>query len=87
MFATKNSKESRWVPWELGVSDGYKSSNNVAIFPGVDSAHDTEWSEQEYLGVYDRIVWGKMKGLEKPLWMVWNQESNTAAPLRKWLSR
>lgn len=86
LLATKNSKESRWVPWELGLSDGFKGSRNTAIFPGVETRYETQWAEQEYLGVYDRIVWGDLEGYEDRLWMVWNQESNTATPLRIWLN-
>ncbi|MBF0374705.1 MAG: toll/interleukin-1 receptor domain-containing protein [Alphaproteobacteria bacterium] len=87
MLATNNSKESRWVPWELGISDGYKKPLNVAIFPGVDKAVDTKWTEQEYLGIYDRIVWGNLADYPRPLWMVYNHYRNTAIPLRDWLTK
>lgn len=85
LFATPNSKNSRWVPWELGLADGYKNARNTAIFPASEERTNTEWTKQEYLGVYDRIVWGDLEGYEKPLWIVWNQEKNTASPLRRWL--
>lgn len=26
LFASKNIKDSKWVPWELGLSDGYKNA-------------------------------------------------------------
>lgn len=87
LLASSNSKDSRWVPWELGLADGYKLPQNVAIFPSVDSVNDTSWTEQEYLGVYDRIVWGKHTDYQEEIWMVLNQESNTATELAIWLSR
>lgn len=87
LFATKNSKDSKWVPWELGVSDGYKRPSNVAVFPGVDAVWETSWTEQEYLGIYDRIIWGDLNPYPQPLWMVLNQEDNTAIPLSDWLRR
>lgn len=31
LLTSKNSKESRWVPWELGVADGYKDLGNIAV--------------------------------------------------------
>lgn len=87
MFASENSKDSRWIPWELGLADGHKGSSNVSLFPAVETAYETEWTEREYLGVYSRIVWGELEGHSKPLWMVWNQIENTAETLTSWISR
>lgn len=75
------------MPWELGISDGYKSSSCVAIFPGVENAANVEWAEREYLGIYDRIAFGKLTNHEGEVWMVLNQEKNTATELRRWLTR
>lgn len=85
LLASYNSKDSRWMPWELGLADGYKRQANVAIFPSVKSENDTKWTEQEYLGTYDRIVFGDLEGQDKPLWMVLNQEKNEATSLFHWL--
>lgn len=85
LLASKNSKESKWVPWELGVADGYKGLSRIALFPAVDDESDTAWTSWEYLGLYDRIVWGDLKGHDKKLWMVLDQKSNTAWPLTDWL--
>jgi hypothetical protein len=85
LFATDNSKDSRWVPWELGISDGYKRAANTAIFPGVESQGDTRWTEREYLGVYDRIVFGDLQGETQKVWMVLNQEKNEGTTLSRWL--
>lgn len=86
VFATQNIEGSRWVPWELGMSDGHKGTHNTAIFPAVQQSYDTQWTKQEYLGAYDRIVWGCISPSKTPGWIVWNQESNTALPLRDWLA-
>jgi hypothetical protein len=85
LFATKNSKDSRWVPWELGLSDGLKRSSGMAVFPGVDNLSDVLWTEQEYLGLYDRIVYGDLQGQAAKVWMVLNQPKNTATALANWL--
>ena len=85
LFTTKNSKDSRWMPWELGLADGFRQMPNVTIFPEVDAAHDYQWSEREYLGVYDRIVYGMHKNYANPVFMVWDQEENTATELSVWL--
>ncbi|EKF39859.1 hypothetical protein NA8A_23784 [Nitratireductor indicus C115] len=86
LLASKNSKESRWVPWELGVADGFKSIDKIALFPSADDTNDMTWATWEYLGLYPRIVWGPMRGKEKPLWMVWDHKTNTATPLSDWLA-
>lgn len=85
LLASSNSKDSRWIPWELGLADGNKRQANVAIFPSVENQHEINWTKQEYLGIYDRIVFGDMEGRDKQLWMVLNQEDMTASPLSDWL--
>lgn len=87
LLTTKNSKDSRWVPWELGLSDGYKSSSNVAILPSVDRSTETAWTETEYLGVYNRIVYGKLQGHSGQVYMVLDQELNEATELSTWLKQ
>ncbi|MFC7377731.1 toll/interleukin-1 receptor domain-containing protein [Brevundimonas sp. GCM10030266] len=86
LLVSPNSKESRWVPWELGVADGYKSLGTIALLPSADDPYDRAWAEWEYLGLYHRIVWGEINGEPKPLWMVLDHRANTATPLRRWLS-
>lgn len=87
LLASKNSKESRWVPWELGVADGYKDIRNIALFPAVDAPYETSWTSWEYLGLYDRIVWGELEGHDKSVWMVLDERANTATELSEWLRR
>lgn len=86
LLTTENSKDSRWVPWELGIADGEKGLVNIALFPASDSTYHDNWTSWEYLGLYHRIVWGKLSGHEKELWMVLDAKANTAITLRKWLS-
>lgn len=86
MFVTTNSKGSRWVPWELGLADGEKREPAIALFPSAETAGETEWANQEYLGLYRRIVWGKHQSYEKPIWMVLDHRANTATELKAWLS-
>ncbi|TBZ85561.1 toll/interleukin-1 receptor domain-containing protein [Rhizobium leguminosarum] len=87
LLTSKNSKESRWVPWELGVADGYKDLPNIALFPSSDTAYDMSWADWEYLGLYHRIVWGKHQNYEKEIWMVLDQRTFTATELSAWLRR
>jgi hypothetical protein len=87
LLASANSKDSRWVPWELGVADGYRRLENVAIFPVVEKSYDTAWVSWEYLGLYDRIVWGDLEGYKEKVWMVIDEVRNTASLLQTWLAR
>jgi hypothetical protein len=87
LFATPASKDSRWMPWELGVGDGLKRSSGIAVLPAVENRNDKTWTEREYLGVYDRIVWGDLEGFDEKLWLVYNHEKNTACPLGDWLRK
>lgn len=47
-----NASSSRWMPWELGYSDGLHGA--VAIFP-VTQAREDEFRGQEFLGIYPYI--------------------------------
>jgi len=85
LLVSPNSKGSIWIPWELGLADGQKTESSVALFPVVETAFQTKWAEQEYLGLYRRIVWGDLQGHEAKVWMVYNHHTNTATHLRKWL--
>lgn len=86
LLASKNSKESKWVPWELGIADGVKGTSKIALFPASDSSYDKVWASWEYLGLYDRIVWGKLDGYQKEVWMVLDETRNTGVELGKWLT-
>ena len=85
LFVTPNSKDSRWIPWELGLGDSMKNAYAVALFPSAEKWYETSWSEQEYLGLYQRIIWGNFKGKVENECMVLDHHNNTATPLRKWL--
>jgi len=55
-IATKNSTESKWMPWELGFFDGY-SDGSVAVLPLMDYSHSS-FIGQEYLGLYPKVEKG-----------------------------
>ncbi|GAB5489591.1 MAG: hypothetical protein Pars2KO_31610 [Parasphingorhabdus sp.] len=86
LLASENSKASKWVPWELGIADEAKGIPRIAVFPTVESTDKTAWTEWEYLGLYRRIVWGKLQGYRENIWMVWDLETDTATALTKWLA-
>ncbi len=85
LLASKNSKDSRWVPWELGIADQARGLSRVAILPTVEKQTDVTWSSWEYLGLYDRVVWGDLEGEAKRVWMVLDEKKNRATKLSDWL--
>jgi hypothetical protein len=85
LLVTPNSNGSIWMPWELGLADGQKGEPSVALFPVVQFQSQTEWTQQEYLGLYRRIVWGDLQGRPDKLWLVYNHHNHTAEPLSSWL--
>lgn len=86
LLASPNSKQSRWVPWELGIADGEKGLSSIALFPAADDPNDQSWASWEYLGLYRRIAWGSLEGRRENVWMVLDESSNTATPLSDWLA-
>jgi hypothetical protein len=85
VFVTQNGKNSKWIPWELGLADGIHSSSQVAIFPSAENQFDQNWSEREYLGLYHRIVFGDHDGYKEQIWMVIDHRTKAAIPLANWI--
>jgi len=85
VFVTSNTKNSKWVPWELGIGDGAKKEYDIALFPSTENMTETKWYEQEYFGLYRRILWGKLEGQKDSVWMVYNLYTKTAIELSRWI--
>lgn len=85
LLVTPRSRDSRWIPWELGLSDGVHQAESVALFPSSDHEYDTEWAEREYLSLYRRIIWGNFEGHD-PEWLLYDHRKNEAIRLRNWLT-
>ena len=83
LLASPNSKDSRWVPWELGIADGEKGLERIALFPASDSGDG--WAKWEYLGLYRRIAYGGLDGENGLVWMVLDEKRNEAVKLERWL--
>lgn len=85
LLASQNSKDSRWVPWELGLADSYKGIDAIAIFPAAENSYEQSWASWEYLGLYRKIVWGDHSDYDKRIWMVLDEKAYTATELSRWL--
>ncbi|HEY3295658.1 MAG TPA: toll/interleukin-1 receptor domain-containing protein [bacterium] len=53
LLATQNGLASRWVPWELGIADGFKARENIFVVPVDDAYGKTHGSE--YILLYPSI--------------------------------
>lgn len=76
VLVTENSKDSRWVPWELGYADPTKGMDHIASFPVAES---DDFAQNEYLRIYPKIQ--NVQGL----WWVWLDEPRKLTLLTEWL--
>ncbi len=86
VLVSNNSKDSKWIPWELGIGDEKKRVENIALLPKVDDAQ-AGWPEQEYMGLYPRIIYGRLEGYSSQVWMVYDHHEETAIKLSEWLKQ
>ncbi len=80
-LSTSNTTNSKWCPWELGLSDGI-TNGKCAIFPVMDSV----FRGQEYLGLYPYISYGKNDKGENKFWVNSPFDKNTYALLSDWIN-
>ena len=78
VLVSPNSHASRWIPWELGLADGYKGAAPVALLPIAPTSMEEAWAKQEYLGLYPRVVL-------KDSWIVHDPRDNKWWSLSNWL--
>lgn len=80
------SRESRWIPWELGLAHGLKGVAQIATLPISDraSAHQEAWTQREYLRLYPRIRWARLNGSMQ--WAVTDPRDGKSWTLGYWLT-
>ncbi len=76
VLVTENSKDSRWVPWELGYADPTKGMDHIASLPVTES---TDFVENEYLKIYPKIQF------VSDTWWVWLDDPQKLTTLAQWL--
>jgi len=87
VLVSKNSKDSKWIPWELGVADEKKTLKNIALLPIVQTSLPVSWPTQEYFGLYPRIVFYNFNTNPSPEWMVFDHNNNSGTPLKEWFKK
>lgn len=87
-LVTPKTKDSRWMPWELGLADALLGSRSVAMLPVINSNSKLNlWTEQEYLEIYGRIGRWNFTPTGKYTWLVESPDDrNSATPLTEWLN-
>lgn len=79
-ISTSNSSDSKWCPWELGLSDGLKGK--VCILPVMDS----DFKGQEYLSLYPYLDYEKVQNSSRfEFWVNDQRLKNRSVTLKKWL--
>jgi hypothetical protein len=80
VLVSPNSRFSRWIPWELGLADGYKDVAPIATLPITQSGIEESWAKEEYFGLYPRIY---QVGNE---WYVFDPRDGHPWKLATWLT-
>lgn len=78
VLVSENSKNSKWIPWEVGIADMNKTPQKIALLPKTESV-SAVWPEQEYMGLYNRII--QYAGL----WYIQDAETGYKTLLETWL--
>lgn len=79
---SESASKSRWMPWELGYSDG--KFGRVAILPIDNSYHGADsFHGQEYLGIYPYVTYSNSTSGKMVFWV----EDGTGAyvSLKRWV--
>lgn len=76
VMVTENSKDSRWVPWELGFADPVKGMNHIAILP---VSENGSFVQNEYMTIYPKIQ------IVNNIWWVWTDDPTSLTQLSEWL--
>lgn len=79
VLATPNSNTSRWIPWELGLADGFRGIPPNAIIPVTPEGDFQKWLRTEYYNLYPKIVNQNGK------WIVVDPRSPNTWQLDVWL--
>lgn len=79
VLATPNTYTSRWIPWELGLADGFRGIPPNAIFPITPEGEEPSWLTTEYFNLYPKIV--NLDGA----WRVTDPRGTSSWPLKDWL--
>lgn len=86
VLLSENSKESKWVPWELGFADAKKDNDKIAIFPVKRSSYtsDSDFDGLEYMQLYRKIELGQLATTGEPAPVVLPPNATRGQTLQQW---
>jgi len=79
VLATDNSYTSRWIPWELGLGDGFHDTPPNAVLPSTPLGTFPGWLQTQYFHLYPKII-----NMDSE-WWVTDPAGVARWPLRQWL--
>jgi len=80
VLVSPNSRNSRWIPWEIGIADGNNGVAPIAILPITSEGAEDAWTVEEYFGLYPRI-----RRLNDDSWAVTDPRDGKYWALKDWL--
>lgn len=87
VLLSEHSKESKWVPWELGFADAKKDNSKISIFPVKRSIYtsDSNFDGLEYMELYQKIKIGISNNTGKDTPIVIPPRETKGYTLHQWL--
>lgn len=87
VLLSENSKDSKWVPWELGYADGEKANQDIAIMPIKRSFYtsDAEFNGLEYMHLYRRITIGTLEATGREVPSIFPPDMTSGTTVESWL--
>jgi hypothetical protein len=79
VLTTPSSRTSRWIPWELGLADGYKGIPPNATLMFTPEGIVETWTKEQYFNLYPKIVNDNWN------WVVTDPRGSATWPLKQWL--
>lgn len=82
---TEHTPTSRWIPWELGVADGRRGREEVALLPArARPGSPDRWANEGYFEIYPRVEILKKGGVE--FWAVKDPADGKHWRLEAWIA-
>ncbi len=82
ILSTSNTSNSKWIPWELGLGDGFMKYPNVVRLPLTHSGH---WTNKNFFDIYGFVYKSTIPSNEGT-WFIKYPDSNFGlVSLDNWL--
>jgi len=86
IMMSPDTYSSKWIPWELGLADGSKGYDKIALYFVNQDGTDNIASKQEYFGLYPQMWFGRMEGQVVDTWNVYDTRDKSSWYLKDWIA-